>query len=374
LIERKFIFKKLCLTLSMAGLFAASSVNAITVTDPLNTLQNALNNLQDIDHRIYQEVEAQANRMLQKELSKFGMENDANQAAQELVATQRSETYQRNHEVAMEQAPLVDVCQDTAMISLSMDGDYDCYRDSLTQDYLAKMRNRRDVGYDATPDELEVLSATDSEETLDACLTELHSQGNAIQSVDASESHCFDSSALVDSNLTTLQSGVEERGAEEAVRILSEPVIREKAYGSSDLVTPAGRAKNLNEQRKDMLIELAQSVMLHNVEIRRSSKWADTAKTKPLPSVLETLDSFNNNRLLSEGGEYLLKLGAAHKDKFNANPDIAIDSTFNINQVHRETAVMTAFLSHMAVLQYKSQLRIEQLEAALLSLEVNPVE
>jgi len=358
----------------VGGVFFASSSLAITVNDPLNTIQNSLNNLQDIEHRIFTELERQANRLLEKELSKLGMEADAASSAQELVATQKLEKNLRNQEVARQQAPLIDVCRDSAIFSFSFDGDTDCYRMEKNDIVLERLESRKSDGYEMEEKDEEIAIANDAESTISACLDYLHSEGGSNQSVSPSQSHCFDTSALVDSNTVTFQSGNEETGAEYAVSIITEPVIRKKPFGSKDLSTTVGKKKFINEQRKDMLIELAQSVLLKNVELRRSSKWVDAQKTQPLPSILETLDTFNRNRLLSSGGEYLLKLGAAHKDKFNADPDIAIENTFTIEQVQRETAVMTAFLSHMAVLQYKSQLRIEQLEAALLSLEANPLE
>ncbi len=349
----------------------AGYANAITVNDPLNTIQNALNNLQDIEHRIFEELERQANRMLEKELSKVGMASDAQQSAQELVAKQRMEKNLRNQEVARQQAPLVDVCRDSAAFTFAFDGDIDCYRMDKTSFVLDKLEERQNVGYELPPEQVNAKINEDAEEKVSACLDYLHSEGNS-NSVRPRDSHCFNSAALTDSSTTTFQSGLEETGAEYAVELIVEPVIRKKEFGSQDLSTTTGKKKFINEQRKDMLLKLAQSVMLHNVELRRSSKWADAAKTQPLPSVLETLETFNKNRLLSPGGEYLLKLGAAHKDKFSSDENVAINSTFTIEQVQRETAVMTAYLAYMAEMQYKSQLRIEQLEAALLSIEVNP--
>lgn len=365
--------KKLRLAFLAGGLTLATGAGAITVTDPLNTIQNALNNLQDIEHRIFTELERQANRMLEKELSKLSMESDAAQSANELVAEQRLQKNLRNQEVARQQAPLVDVCKDSAMFSFAFDGDIDCYRMEKTDSAIQRLEERQSIGYEMTNEEENAAIAADAEEKMSACLDYLHSEGTG-QSASPQDSYCFDSESLVSSMTSTFQTGVEEQGAEYSVELLTEPVIRKKAFGSTDMGTSVGKKKFLNEQRKDMLLKLAQSVMMHNVEVRRSSKWADAEKTQPLPSALETLEEFNRNRLMSDGGEYLLKLGAAHKDKFNENPDIAIDSTFTIEQVQRETAVMTAFLSHMAVLQYKSQLRIEQLEAALLSVEINPPE
>jgi hypothetical protein len=358
-----------------AGAFLfAGQASAITVTDPMNTLQNTLNNFQDIEHRIAEEIERQANRMLEKELSKVGIESEAQKSAQELLAKQRLEENLRNQEVARQQAPLMDVCKDSAAFTFAFDGDIDCYRMEKTDAAIEKMEERQNVGYEASNEEENAAINQEVEDKVVACFDYLHSEGANAQGVSPSDSHCFDSTVLTDSNMTTIQSGVEEVGAEYAVEMIVEPVIRKKPFGSNDLSTSVGRKKFLNEKRKDMLLALAQSVMLHNVEIRRSSKWADAEKTQPLPSVLETLESFNRNRLMSAGGEYLLKLGAAHKDKFSTDEEVAIESTFTIEQVQRETAVMTAFLSHMAVLQYKSQLRIEQLEAAILSVEVNPPE
>jgi hypothetical protein len=367
-------FKKIFLSVVFSGLFVAGNVQATIVTDIGNTLQNVLNNLQDVETRISTEVERQAERLLEKELSALGIESDAAQAAQELTANQRLEENLRNQEVARQQAPLVDVCQDSAIFSITFDGDINCYRDEATQDFLSGLNVRQNEVYNLSGSELGEAMAEDSEETVMSCLNYLHSQGSDVEFVDPAYSYCFDSSALVDSNVTTLQSGLEEQGAEMAVKLLTEPTLRPKSLGSDNTNTAEGRKELLNERRKDMLIKLAQSVMAHNVEVRRSSKWIDAEKTQPLPSLMETLDSFNNNRLLSEGGEYLLKLGAAHADKFDEDSDVAIESTFTIEQVQRETAVMTAFLSHMAVLQYKSQLRIEQIEAALLSVQVNPPE
>jgi hypothetical protein len=367
-------FKKILLAVGVSSFFLAGSTNAMVVTDIGNTLQNVLNNFQDIEHRIATEVERQANRMLEKELSKVGLESEAAQSAQELTSKQRLEKNLRNQEVARQQAPLTDVCEDSAMFAITFDGDINCYRDEATQDYLNGLNDRQNSVYDLSETDLGEAMAADSEGIIMSCLKYLHTQGSSGEFVEPKYSHCFNSSVLVDSNVTTLQTGLEEQGAEVAVKLLTEPVMRRKAFGSSNTNTVEGRRKLLNERRKDMLIKLAQSVMAHNIEVRRSSKWADSEKTQPLPSMMETLDIFNNNRLLSTGGEYLLKLGAAHKDKFDDNPDIAIKSTFTIEQVQRETAVMTAFLSHMAVLQYKSQLRIEQIEAALLSIKVNPPE
>lgn len=364
------IFKATVLT---GSLFAAFSVSAITVNDPLNTLQNALTNLQAIESRLYTEMERQANRVLEKELSRIGIESDAEKAAQEVVANQRLATNMRNQEVARQQAPLIDVCEDSALLSFTFDGDIDCYRMERTGAAMDRMAERQNSVYEMDSEDVSAAIMADADEKVMACLDYIHAGGSE-ESVSPQYSHCFNSQTLVSSMTPTFQTGLEEQGAEYAVEIMTEPVIRAKPFGSTDMSTPVGKQMFLNEQRKDMLLKLAQSVMLHNVEVRRSSKWADAEKTKPLPSVLETLEEFNRNRLLSEGGEYLLKLGAAHRDKFDPNPEVAISSTFTIEQVQRETAVMTAFLSHMAVLQYQSQLRIEQLEAALLSVKVNPPE
>jgi len=360
------------------GVLCLKGVGAMTVTDVGNTIQNYFNNLQDIEHRIMEEIEKSAERALETELSKLGLESEVAQEAQKLAAEQRQVKNLRNQEVARQQAPLTDVCMDSSIISFSHDGDLDCYRDELTLSAQDDLNSRRSKMYELSNEEATIEIEKDMQETLSSCFMFLHDEGassggeEVVGSV--SDSYCFDTSQLTDPNQTTIQSAAKEAAAEMAIKILVEPVPRKKPPRSKDVETSSGRKKLLNEQRKDMLLQLAQNVMLSNLELRRSSKWADAEKTVPLPSVIETLDLFNNNRLLSEGGEYLLKLGAVHKDKFNPDQEIAIASTFTIEQVQRETAVMTAFLTHMAILKYKSQLRIEQMEAALLGLEVNPLD
>jgi hypothetical protein len=60
----------------------------------------------------------------------------------------------------------------------------------------------------------------------------------------------------------------------------------------------------------------------------------------------------------------------------NANAEKTSDVTKRTNdtQVIRKIAIMEAFQTYLAVEQYQQQLRMEALQAALLSIEVNPLD
>jgi uncharacterized protein YfeS len=87
------------------------------------------------------------------------------------------------------------------------------------------------------------------------------------------------------------------------------------------------------------------------------------------PSQLQLLKEFAESHFgTAEGADFLAVLTNTHPDKKSR-----VDKQTTSTQVMRSMATMDAFLVYMEVLKYEQSLRMEALQAGLLSATIEPV-
>ena len=124
------------------------------------------------------------------------------------------------------------------------------------------------------------------------------------------------------------------------------------------------------EFRKDLLLGMAQRIMTDSMNMKKPIDFVPggTNSGAGYLSEMQRLEMFITERYLSP--EWIKKVSNTDPRKVDSDGK---QYSLNPDQVLRESAVIDGFLAHMAVLQYKSMLKQEMLQAAILSLEVNKV-
>jgi hypothetical protein len=376
--------KKFTKSLLALSLLTSSSVMASgqPTFDLSNYIENITGNISEIESRITSAKEFFASRKLSFDLFSTKESAEAAKQAQEIKESQKLARRVRNTQVAAEMLPLPDACKTVARSKLRETVGQDCaIQDSLADSLerqaaldLASFPELSEDGSLALPN-MAIKRKEDLERTVNKCRVELLSGPISVGESPESKSTCLKIDLLLNNDITTITTGKEVEGAKELINIL---VGSTYSKVDPDIITASttmnGKTALMKEYRKVGMRNISRSVLNNILEQRHPAFWLDDEKTQPSASNITQLEQFNAERFAHKNGEWMLKVSGLHPEKLNSDPDVARNSIYTPDQVLRDMAIMDSFMVHMEILQYKSQLRIESMQAALLSLEIDPLE
>ncbi len=383
-------FKVSMLTIA---LMTSSSVMATgqPTFDISNFIENITANISEIEARYTAAKDMWAGRKLQ--LDMFSSKNDADtaKAAQELKEKQKLARKLRNSEIAEKMMPHPDACRTAARNNLKKIVNQDCTIEESMESHKERQKFISTAGLPtpepATGDgdgdsnvklvmpDIAVIEKEDLRRTYDKCRAELLSDALASGEAPEGKSLCLKLSLLIDNDYTTIQTGKEVEGAKELINIITGPTVSKVDPAIATAAkTTSGKRALMKEYRKIALKNMSSEVLNNVLEQRHPAFWTDSEQTNPSASPLTQLEEFNAERFSQPSGRWMLKVSGLHPEKLDPDPEKAKKAIFTPDQLLRDMALIDGFMAHMAVLQYKSQLRQETMQAALLSLEVEPLE
>ncbi|MFS1426287.1 hypothetical protein LMH73_003630 [Vibrio splendidus] len=147
----------------------------------------------------------------------------------------------------------------------------------------------------------------------------------------------------------------EQKAADLIVDLITGPIPESKASQA----LPEGSFEKdqvmVDEMRKLAIRSLAVSSIQHVASMRRSAGQTDSMQA---PSELALLQAWSDERWGSP--EWMVEVAGATKDQKDA---------IMPSEIQRRMAAMQAFQTHLEILKYKQQLRMEALQAASLMLQ-----
>lgn len=387
-------YKMVILAVS-AVLFSNITSATYPTIDGANLTQNIKQNIEQITSRILEEAREKIKREIQKKLSIKESETNSARDITKIKAEQDLATSVRNDELAKELAPVPDACEDAGlrvytqkiedMTQEGMRGVLGLGVDSCVvgeDDPQNKEITERKSGF-TDPASQERNIQIDANETIEQCKRLLRKDADVTDSemlndpkLLAENSLCFTSSLISQSDLIEYGKRAQYQAAKEQIKLMTEPLIRKKPIESLNIASPSGKKRLLREFRKDLLIGLAQRTLYEYIEWKRPPEYSkyiggQLNDDHTLPSKMMELELFNEKRYNNEDGEWIKKVTNTHPKK--DGPD-GKEYSFTPYQLQREALLIDGFLANMAVLQYKSMLKQEILQAAILSTQVNEVE
>lgn len=383
------------IALAVTAVFYSSLATATYPTiDGANLSQNIKQNIEQITSRIMEEAREKIKREIQKKLTIKENESAAASDMTKIKAEQDLATSIRNDELAKQLAGIPDACEDAGLRAYSRKaaemvenkikntlglGDDTCLVGE--HDPKSKAITERKSGF-TNPVEQEKLVQADAQATIDACKLLLREGAEVTDPklldnprLLAENSLCHASSLVSQSVLPTYDNKAQYLAAVQQVKLMTEPLIRKKPLESLDAVSPTGKKRLLREFRKDLLIGLAQRTLYDYIEWRKPEEFTeemggDLNATNTLPSPMMELELFNSKRYNHKDGEWIKIVSNTHPEKDGPNGKKYSMTPY---QLQREALMIDGFLAHIAVLQYKSMLKQEVLQAAILSTHVNKV-
>jgi hypothetical protein len=387
--------KKILLSTSMAlTFFAGSSYATYPTFDSFNLAEAITSNVEQISARVERAFQEQVMRQLEKTLF---LENANSESAKEMAKVKASNNMEKskiNHEIAQDLAP-IDTCSTVADIDIAKAiGDTvnsvinsasgvedDCIVPTADPDN--KVSVVRKSATFTSPSLQEAAIKADAESRFAICQALLKdefddtydgsntSSNIASPSTMAERSWCNDPMLLVQQSISGYTADQYE-AARQQVQIITEPVLRKRPLSSLESVSTAGKMSLLKEFRKDLLIGMAQRVLNDSVNMKKPIGFAaniENSDENSYFSELQRLEAFVAERQLST--DWYNRISNTDPRKFDEDGK---QYSYNPEQVAREAAVIDGFLAHMAVLQYKSMLTQEALQAAILSVQVSKVD
>lgn len=370
--------KKVLLSTAIAlSLASGSSMATYPTFDGFNLAEAVTNNIEAITARIERQIQEQIKRNLEKALFVKDQNSGSAKEMAKAKAEQDMLESSKNFDIAKDLAP-IDTCDDVAdkefseRIEDAINGG-DCEEPEENTDNVENT-TRKAVTYTSISNQ-EEMRQMDAKETVDFCKTVLKApppSGDDLStpSALAAYSWCSDPSLLIQDSVSAYSVN-EAKAAKEQVKIITEPLLRKRSLSSLETNTPQGRMSLLKEFRKDLLIGMAQRVLNDAVDFKTPIDYTPSSDESAPGyfSNMQQLERFVLSKYLDK--DWIHKVSNTHPDK--SGPD-GKDYSYTPQQVQREIAVIDGFLAHMAVLQYKSMLKQEMLQAAILSAEVNPVD
>lgn len=193
------------------------------------------------------------------------------------------------------------------------------------------------------------------EEAIEAVAAECE----AVSGEDSLSQGCLQTELLT-SGVSPVMTPEQARATKAQISVLVNPI----PEASLD---PRGDPEASKEQRLTAMRKLAMESLATNslMKVRAERLSIDGG-----PSRLQILKDFADERFgSSQGADFLAVITSTHGDKTSS-----VAKQSNSAQVLRSMAVMDAFMVYMEVLKYEQQLRMEALNAAMLSVAVEPIQ
>ncbi|MGD1524412.1 hypothetical protein [Vibrio owensii] len=177
---------------------------------------------------------------------------------------------------------------------------------------------------------------------------------------DLATSLCTRSGILLGVESQDTYTADEQEAVTHIVDLITGPIPDYKKSESLPEGSPEKLALMNKEMRMLAIRSLANSSLEHIAGVRKS---AGENASMQVPSELGTLQEFDDKRWGDV--DWSLKVGGASKN---------IEDTDTRSEILRKMAVMQSFQIHLEMIKYKQMLRMEALQAADLSLQVQPLQ
>lgn len=364
--------------------FSSTSMATYPTFDGANLAEAVTLNMESISARVEKAIQEKIKRELEKVTAINQEESENAKEMSRIKAEQDLETASKNFDLARAFKP-VDVCKTIAEQRVAervkiqvlsrygaVDSDDDCM--PTEKDPQNKKMSREVASTYEEPSKQSERRAKKVDTLIELCSVEdiLKEDGDGsdegISSVSdlVRKSWCFDASLMGQTNISAYDKG-QYLAARNQVDVLVDPVPKQKASSSFNLSTQSGKEAILKSLRKDMLLNVSKRVLHDYVDMKSPINYfGDNVEDSVYLSEMQRLEQFVLARYLDP--DWIRKVSNTHPDK---NTEAGKELSYSPEQVTRESAIIDGFLAHMSVLQYKSMLKQEMLQALIISTQVN---
>jgi hypothetical protein len=343
---------KLWLVAGYLSLAISAPANAlIPVTDIANLAENIAGNIQDM----YNWVEQKRLLLMQMDQvgisSEMDIDNTNNAIANVIVRTGKATQEVQNIEILEKSAPDKDAPGTIAVQAMNKEAS--CFSADRVVSQLDSFHTKNG-NYSSNPSEQQKQAKEIAKKIVTEC--EVLQDGVVDPKNPLATSLCTRADILLGGRGATYTAD-ESKAAEKMAELIVGPTPLIKTSSGFEGADEAKRQILQSEMRKEGFRATAYTSM---AEIRAINESPDRVNHST-PSVLETLEQFDNERFGS--ADWLATIQNVNPEKKNS---------VYPSEVIRKMAVMDAFLVHMSLLQYKQSLRAEALQAADLAYTLNP--
>lgn len=342
------------------GITLTGSAQAVPVVDSAAVAQMIQQNALQVRQWAEESQLVQFGHSLQADLASFEVDNLNNAMANSIVRQNQNRTDIANTQARARRQPADDACQ-TVSASVNVEQAI-CGVDFVQEEEGAEYREMHTGGIDEESGRLTMFAETAGE--FEARRNEaLQRQVESCQEVGVEK--CIDTGLMFGGDTGIVIS--DEDGAAEATRNQISLIAGPEPERATDSRVPegtyAGNASRLRDMRREAIRQMVAKSLS---EIRATRLSVDG-----MPSEFQNLYDFALTRWGSErASEWLATVTSTHPDKGDAE-GLDQDSP---EEVLRKMAQMQAFMTYLSVEQYRHSLRTEGLTAALVALELEPVD
>lgn len=334
---------------SLLSCISTSSIAQFVVNDPSNLAEAVAGNAQALKQW------AEEKGLIQMSMDQAGLNTSLeieslNNGFANLIVRQGATAQEiQNLEVLQDAMPSQDACN-AVTTSVNLDNilcDLEAVAEQEVGEHLERM-NTLEMTEEGEIDRHAALVV----ESLMAECRDLTDEG-------AGTSACFDTQSLLGGSLPAMTEE-QARATNAQIAIMVDPI-------PSRMVNPRQDPELNQRERLVAMRELSLKSMATNSLMKVRS---ERLSVNGQPSRLQLLNSFADEYFGSAAGaDFLAVMTNTHAGK---TTDISKQST--PTQVMRSMAVMDAFLVYMEVIKYEQQLRMEALQAGILSATLEPVQ
>ncbi len=319
-----------CALLTMP--LASNAIIVGPIHDPANMIENLSKQMADLENRISTEIQNLAKRELKKELKKaIGLEKSKREMTDQIAEARQKESL-RNHEIANENMPVSGLCDNafytdengnvqqserskSSILSFSLRGDY--LRNRVCNTLFEEQKNIREEGLPNFEKKERQVEIAKQEETIDKIIEAQEDDGMSVDDI-------------MPHTMTGLSQDEFERAKMKA-KIIFAPIEHSAPASISD------NKGFLQDTSKSM-----RALLPYQTQVDQISE-----KLRPADNIHSERES-----------------QIAFVEDFMDAENIETYSFRNMvlpSQVIREQAIMKAFLTHIALQNYKSSLDKEML-------------
>lgn len=344
MISRKI--KKLVLSMTLASSMAMPSmVNATYPTiDFSNLLEAITQNYQDMQNWAQERMMMMAEMDLQSALSSLGIDAENNAMTNMMVRDGRRQQTIQNIQVMEWSMADSDACGTLASQVIEKHT-----QEANQEAAKEKMKESRENHnkFAQTAEEWKSEQNEKLKDVLDYCESTSDEEG-------LTGNQCLDTGLLMGGLGTDTLSKEQSDTVDRINEILISPTSNFKQSSTMVKGSAQRRATEMHEMRREAFRDMARTSL---AEVSSQFKSNGT-----MLSPFASLKKFDDERYGSE--KWLKEIQNVDPNNKNA---------VYISEINRKIAVMTAFMVHMDVIKYKQSLRMEGMQAAMLSLKVEPL-
>lgn len=331
----------------------------IPTIDFSNLIEAITSNITEITNWAEEKSKIAMNMDLQAMLSKMEMSNTNNAYANMISRINKASQDIYNKEVEEQMRPDSDICKNVAT-SLYKERTK-CYVEDKAKETAYRVNTDR-TRYDLNPSQTDVHRERTARKVVSTC--------NDLTTVDASEltedeaalySQCIQAGSLIGAGTVSTLNETEEKAAEMQIRLLTGPIPDVKNSNFMSKNSSSFVRERLSEMRKDAILSLAVSSLSEVVKYR--IKPGPGAEMSPLSSY----EQFIKDKLSIDS---VSRLGGGEISGSSSGEQ---DNTAYRTELLRKLTIAQLKQTELQLDQFEHQLRLEALNAAMLSIMVNPL-